>query len=98
LSVSLTSDGAWLATGSKDRRTRLCKKATDTFTWEFVQTLEDATGVIASVSLTSDGAWPATGSGDVKARLYKKGDDTRELAQTLEDAGVNHHPHHSTSP
>jgi WD40 repeat protein len=84
--VSLSSDGGLLATGSGDAKTRLYKKAGDT--WKPVHKIVDAMSPILSVSLTSDGALLATSCAGGTTRLYKKAGDTWKPVQTIEDSGI----------
>jgi WD40 repeat protein len=66
-SVSLSSDGKWLATGSTDGTARLWEMATG----KEVRAFQGLAAQVASVSLSGDGKWLATGGSDNIARLWE---------------------------
>ncbi|MCB5905889.1 caspase, EACC1-associated type [Streptomyces pinistramenti] len=78
-SVEFSPDGKTLATGSNDKRVRLC----DVATRNLLDTLTDHTGRVISVAFSPDGRMLATGSADKTVRLWDVA--TRRLLDTLTD-------------
>lgn len=64
--IALSSDAAWVATGSKDHTARLWNAETG----EEAGMFAGHKGVVLAVTFTSDGARLATGSSDKTARLW----------------------------
>ena len=65
--VSLSADGRWLASGSRDGMIRLW----ETSSGRCVHTFQSHTLPVESVCLSGDGRWLVSGSGDKTVRLWE---------------------------
>jgi WD40 repeat protein len=66
MSVSLSGDGKWLATGAFDNTARLW----DVATGKELRSFRGHIGAVCAVALSRDGKWLVTGSVDKTARLW----------------------------
>ncbi|MBI3966290.1 MAG: protein kinase [Chloroflexi bacterium] len=66
LAVTYSTDGRWLASGSKDQSVRLW----DTATGETVRVLEGHTNRVGAVAFSPNGRWLASGSYDRTIRIW----------------------------
>ncbi|MEA3500819.1 MAG: caspase family protein [Candidatus Marinimicrobia bacterium] len=84
-SVSFSSDGKYLASGSWDNTVKIYS----TSDWRLIKTLKDHSGNVNSVLFSSDGQYFASGSDDKTVKIYSTPD--WRLITTLKDhsKGVN---------